>query len=276
MNLRNVIPIFALVALSAVVIWTSYGRFFPAQKFDRGPALFSENSVSKVSASRPYVAEGGVPSRGESYPTAVSSNANQSTVSPLVTGVSLSSFEKSANNERVSAKPHEARKSDSTGQVESFRSRVATDRNMELQQPNYQWKQHNTDAIATGAVLPVSVSSPSMAMAEPKTPLAAETVASRSIEVAVEVPPGEDVPLVLVPVDELDGFTPQDLAMINREADRFVVEASQGGTQPQPEPSRWQSAQQQSDELFRTWYGADAYMAMQERRYLESQQTTLP
>lgn len=237
MNLRIVIPIFALVALSAVVIWTSYGRFFSAQKFDGGPAQCSETSVSKVLASHPYVADGGISSRGKSYPRAVSSKANRSTVSPLVKSVSLSSFEKSANIERGSAKPR---------------------------------------AIATGAVLPIMVSSPTMPMAEPKTPLAAETVASRSIEVAVEVPPGEDVPLVLVPVDESDGFTPQDLAMINTEADRFVVEASQGGTQPQPDPSRWQSAQQQSDELFRTWYGADAYMAMQERRYLESQQTTLP
>jgi hypothetical protein len=94
--------------------------------------------------------------------------------------------------------------------------------------------------------------------------------------VAVEVPPGEDVPLVLVPVDGNDGFSPQDLSIIGAEADRFVVDASEGGTVPKPDPATWQSARRQSDELFRTWYGTEATMAMQERRYLEAQQAPSP
>lgn len=97
-----------------------------------------------------------------------------------------------------------------------------------------------------------------------------EVPSAQSMDVTVEVPDGEEVPLVLVPVDETDGFTPEDLAIINAEADKFVVETSQEGTVTQPDPSRWQSSQQKSDELFRTWYGNEAYMAMQERRYFES------
>lgn len=81
---------------------------------------------------------------------------------------------------------------------------------------------------------------------------------------------------MLVPVDEADGFTPQDLAIIGAEADKFVVETSQRGTVTRPDPARWQSAQQRSDELFRTWYGKDAYMAMQARRYFDSLQTSQP
>jgi len=120
---------------------------------------------------------------------------------------------------------------------------------------------------------PLPVTEP---LLNPSIGLAAPPTAARAIEVAVEVPPGEDVPLVLVPVDLADGFTPQDLAFIGAEADRFVVEASQGGTVPQPDPSRWHSARQQSDELFRTWYGTAAYMAMQERRLFEAQQPQPP
>jgi len=116
------------------------------------------------------------------------------------------------------------------------------------------------------------------AYAAPTAPPTAKTAAlpARTIEVAVEVPPGEDVPLVLVPVDGNDGFTQQDLSIIGAEADRFAVEASQGGTVPRPDPATWQSARRQSDELFRTWYGTEAYMAMQARRYSESAAPTLP
>lgn len=98
----------------------------------------------------------------------------------------------------------------------------------------------------------------------------------QGVELAVEVPMGQDVPLVLVPVDQSDGFSSRDLSVIGAEADRFILEASQGGTVPRPDPVRWQSARQQSDEHFRTWYGTEAYMAMQARRYFESQQPPLP
>lgn len=96
------------------------------------------------------------------------------------------------------------------------------------------------------------------------------------VELAVEVPLGQDVPLVLVPVDKIDGFTSRDLSVIGAEADRFIIETSQGGTVPRPDAVRWQSARQQSDEHFRTWYGTEAYMAMQARRYFESQQPPVP
>jgi len=92
----------------------------------------------------------------------------------------------------------------------------------------------------------------------------------------LQVPSGEDVPLVLVPVTESDGLAPHDLAIISAEADRFVLEASSAGTRSQPDPKQWKQAQQNSDELFRTWYGTDAYMAMQARRYLESRISDQP
>jgi hypothetical protein len=97
-----------------------------------------------------------------------------------------------------------------------------------------------------------------------------QSTPSQAREIVVEVPTGADVPMVLVEVKEEDGFTSSDLSRINQEADRFVVQASGNGTQLKPEPGLWQEAQQRSDELFRTWYGVDAYMAMQERRYFES------
>jgi hypothetical protein len=97
-----------------------------------------------------------------------------------------------------------------------------------------------------------------------------QSTPSQAREIVVEVPTGADVPMVLVEVKEEDGFTTSDLSRINLEADRFVVQATRNGTQLKPEPGLWQEAQQQSDELFRTWYGVDAYMAMQERRYFES------
>lgn len=98
----------------------------------------------------------------------------------------------------------------------------------------------------------------------------------RAVDLAVEVPPGGEVPLVLVPVTEQDGFTPQDLAIIESQADRFLLEASQGGAVLRPDPASWQAAQRQSDELFRTWYGSDAFMAMQARRHFEGQAPPQP
>lgn len=107
------------------------------------------------------------------------------------------------------------------------------------------------------------------------THLQAHADALSQLDVAVQVPPGEDVPLVLVPVAEADGFTPQDLSVINAEADRFVVEASQAGAETEPSHSQWKQARQASDELFRTWYGQDAYMGMEAKRYFDAQNNPL-
>ncbi|MFZ4483506.1 MAG: hypothetical protein ACOYOL_05940 [Chthoniobacterales bacterium] len=94
--------------------------------------------------------------------------------------------------------------------------------------------------------------------------------AGRVVDIAVQVPPGQDVPLVLVGVSEADGFSTAEIGSLNAAADQFVVDVSEGGATPQPNPIKWKQAQQNSDELFRTWYGQDAYMAMTERRYFDS------
>jgi hypothetical protein len=44
----------------------------------------------------------------------------------------------------------------------------------------------------------------------------------------------------------------------------------------QPDATAWKRAQQASDELFRTWYGQDAYMAMTARRYFQPVSQTSP
>lgn len=93
---------------------------------------------------------------------------------------------------------------------------------------------------------------------------------NQELEIAVEVPGGESVPLVLVPLSPDDGFTPQDLAIIEAEAQQFLVQASEAGAVFRPDPARWKSSQLLSDEQFRTWYGQEAFMAMEARRHFDA------
>lgn len=90
------------------------------------------------------------------------------------------------------------------------------------------------------------------------------------LDIAVEVPVTARVPLALVGVSEADGFTAPEVQIVNAEGDRFLVEVSQQGAVAQPDGATWKNAQQTSDELFRTWYGQDAYMAMDARRHFQS------
>lgn len=102
--------------------------------------------------------------------------------------------------------------------------------------------------------------------------VAATTPAADEIEVVV--PETAEIPLMLFPVVEEEGFTPEEITRMEKEADKFVETVTNNGTTSEPDPARWKSAQQNSDELFRTWYGTDAYMAMSAKRYLESQGIT--
>jgi len=100
--------------------------------------------------------------------------------------------------------------------------------------------------------------------------------APQVVDIAVAVPPAATVPLALVGVSEADGFTTSEVQMINGEADKFLIDVSQAGTVTHPDATSWKRAQQASDELFRTWYGQDAYMAMTARRYFQPVSQTSP
>lgn len=83
----------------------------------------------------------------------------------------------------------------------------------------------------------------------------------------IEVPVGESVPLVLSEVLPEDDFTPSELAKNAALADEFLKSATQ--TDAASQPVRWRSLVNQADELFRTWYGTDAFLAMEARRHQE-------
>jgi len=92
-------------------------------------------------------------------------------------------------------------------------------------------------------------------------------------ESTIEVPQGASVPMALMDLTTDDGFTPSDLQKINSLGDQFVAEATQGNTGRSPNPTAWDNAQRRSDELFRTWYGDDAYNALTMRRFMDARQT---
>lgn len=100
--------------------------------------------------------------------------------------------------------------------------------------------------------------------------------ASRVVDIAVQVPPSASLPVALVGVSEADGFTANEVQAVNAEADRFLIQVSKEGALTQPDAASWQNAQRVSDELFRTWYGQDAFMAMDARRYDEAVASTNP
>jgi hypothetical protein len=85
---------------------------------------------------------------------------------------------------------------------------------------------------------------------------------------SIEVPTGENLPLVLSEETIEDDFTPEEIVKNRALADQFLDEAKK--TDAATDPVRWRRLVNHSDELFRTWYGTDAYLAMEARRYQES------
>jgi len=83
----------------------------------------------------------------------------------------------------------------------------------------------------------------------------------------IEIPAGEDLPLVLSEVMVEDEFTPTEIAKNAALADEFLESAAQ--TDAVSQPKRWRQLVNQADELFRTWYGTDAFLAMEARRKRE-------
>jgi hypothetical protein len=84
---------------------------------------------------------------------------------------------------------------------------------------------------------------------------------------AIEVPVGEDLPLFLSEVMAEDEFTPTEIAKNAALAEEFLNSAAQ--TDAVSQPKRWRELVNQADELFRTWYGTDAFLAMESRRQRE-------
>jgi hypothetical protein len=84
---------------------------------------------------------------------------------------------------------------------------------------------------------------------------------------AIEVPAGEDLPLVLSEVMAEDEFTPTEIAKNAALAEEFLDSAAE--TDAVSQPKRWRQLVNQADELFRTWYGTDAFLAMEARRHRE-------
>lgn len=83
----------------------------------------------------------------------------------------------------------------------------------------------------------------------------------------IEVPAGESIPLVLSEVLADDDFTPQEIAKNAALADEFLKSAIQSKAVSQP--AKWRGLVNQADELFRTWYGTEAFLAMESRRQQE-------
>ena len=83
----------------------------------------------------------------------------------------------------------------------------------------------------------------------------------------IEVPVGENLPLFLSEVMAEDEFTPTEIAKNAALAEEFLASAAQ--TDAVSQPKRWRQLVNQADELFRTWYGTDAFLAMESRRHRE-------
>ena len=83
----------------------------------------------------------------------------------------------------------------------------------------------------------------------------------------IEVPIGENLPLVLSEVMAQDDFTPTEITKNAALAEEFLASAAQ--TDAVSQPKRWRQLVNQADELFRTWYGTDAFFAMESRRQRE-------
>ena len=83
----------------------------------------------------------------------------------------------------------------------------------------------------------------------------------------IEVPAGENLPLFLSEVMADDEFTPTEIAKNAALAEEFLASAAQ--TDAVSQPQRWRQLVNRADELFRTWYGTDAFLAMESRRHRE-------
>jgi len=90
---------------------------------------------------------------------------------------------------------------------------------------------------------------------------------SEEVLIELEIPKGEDIPLVFANVLADDDFTPAEIAKNQSLADDFALKAATSGAEVNP--VRWRREVNHADELFYTWYGQDAYYAMQARRQNE-------
>ena len=95
---------------------------------------------------------------------------------------------------------------------------------------------------------------------------------SEEVLIELEVPKGEDIPLVFADVLADDDFTPAELAKNQSLADDFALKVATSGAAVNP--VRWRREVNHADELFYTWYGQDAYYAMQARR--QNEKTSQP
>ena len=84
---------------------------------------------------------------------------------------------------------------------------------------------------------------------------------------SIEIPANENLPLVLSEVMAEDEFTPTEIAKNAALADEFLESAAR--TDAVSQPKHWRQLVNQADELFRTWYGTDAFLAMDSRRKRE-------